>query len=452
MLFTARIFVLLEKVIRAIFVYILIKPLVFIFNILLYKRLVKWHHLYGSLKRKLSKEQPGIKRRLLTQGFVHSFITALIIVAIFYQFFTANQARAFSSKVTGTILAEVVSSEFGELLGDEELIEETYNEESVVFSSESQISQYSGTLEPNVDVTTQTEVVIKPKLDIEMSKDKAMALQNEAGKIKPETVTLDTPTTSAQPRTITVEYTVQPGDSVSTIAEKFGVSVNTILWENNLSAYSLIRPGNTLDILPVTGITHKVSSGENLSYISNHYDVETNKILAANNLTNVNSLKIDQKLIIPEGRKIYYTSTTASQSSSSGIDVIRKLVSPASTPAANKMLWPTEGHRITQYYSWRHKGLDIANKTGTPLYAADAGTVIYAGWNTGYGYNVLIDHGGGKRTRYAHASKLYVTKGDVVSMGESIAAMGSTGWSTGPHIHFEVIINDTKLNPLNYIR
>ena len=116
------------------------------------------------------------------------------------------------------------------------------------------------------------------------------------------------------------------------------------------------------------------------------------------------------------------------------------------------MKWPTVGHRITQYYSWRHTGLDIANKTGTPLYASEGGTVDYSGWSNGYGYNVLINHGGGKKTRYAHASKLYVKKGDVVSKGEAIAAMGSTGWSTGPHIHFEVIINGVKKNPLNYIK
>jgi murein DD-endopeptidase MepM/ murein hydrolase activator NlpD len=116
------------------------------------------------------------------------------------------------------------------------------------------------------------------------------------------------------------------------------------------------------------------------------------------------------------------------------------------------MAWPTQGHRITQYYSWRHHGLDIANKTGTPLYSSDAGRVQYAGWSNGYGNNVIIDHGGGKQTRYAHLSKFYCNTGDSVAKGETIGAMGNTGWSTGPHLHFEVIINGTKYNPLNYIR
>ena len=100
----------------------------------------------------------------------------------------------------------------------------------------------------------------------------------------------------------------------------------------------------------------------------------------------------------------------------------------------------------------RHYGLDIANKTGTPLYAADSGTVESAGWGAGYGYNIVIDHGGGKKTRYAHMSKFYVEKGAKVSKGMPIGEMGSTGWSTGPHIHFEVIINGKKYNPLNYIK
>ena len=116
------------------------------------------------------------------------------------------------------------------------------------------------------------------------------------------------------------------------------------------------------------------------------------------------------------------------------------------------MAWPTVGARITQYFSWRHVGVDIANKTGTPLYAADAGVVEFAGWATGYGNSIVINHGGGKKTRYGHASKLFVKVGDEVEKGENIAAMGSTGWSTGPHLHFEVMINGAKYNPLNYIR
>jgi len=164
------------------------------------------------------------------------------------------------------------------------------------------------------------------------------------------------------------------------------------------------------------------------------------------------SLQVGQKLIIPGGRKITYSSYKPERYS--GISVLRDLVKPtdAKPIGGTKMNWPTVGYRITQYYSWRHYGLDIANKTGTPIYAADAGTIELVGWGKGYGNQVVINHGGGKKTRYAHLSKIYVGRGQSVGKGESIGAMGSTGWSTGSHLHFEVIINNSKYNPLNYLR
>ena len=116
------------------------------------------------------------------------------------------------------------------------------------------------------------------------------------------------------------------------------------------------------------------------------------------------------------------------------------------------MNWPTVGHYITQYFSWRHYGVDIANKVGTPIYASDTGVVEYAGWGKGYGNQIVIDHGGGKKTRCGHLSKFYCKVGDEVDKGEAIGAMGSTGWSTGSHLHFEVIINGRKVNPLNYVK
>ena len=110
------------------------------------------------------------------------------------------------------------------------------------------------------------------------------------------------------------------------------------------------------------------------------------------------------------------------------------------------------GYRITQYYSWRHHAIDIANKTGTPIYAADAGVIEVAGWGAGYGNQIVINHGGGVKSRYAHMSKFYVKNGQKVSKGEAIGGIGSTGRSTGPHVHFEYIINGVKYNPLNYLK
>jgi murein DD-endopeptidase MepM/ murein hydrolase activator NlpD len=248
-----------------------------------------------------------------------------------------------------------------------------------------------------------------------------------------------------------ITHTVVPGDTVSTIAREYGISASTILWENDLSVYSIIRPGDKLAILPVSGISHKVKSGENLGKIAKDYKVEEEEIMSANKLADA-SLQIGQKLIIPGVAKV--TSTAYKPKTYTGFEAIKNIIAaPSAKPVSgNKMNWPTEGSRISQYYSWRHLGLDIANKLGTPLYAADAGVVEFAGWGTGYGNQIVIDHGGGKKTRYAHASKLYVGKGDKIDKGQSIAAMGSTGWSTGSHLHFEVIINGRKMNPLDYIK
>ena len=236
-------------------------------------------------------------------------------------------------------------------------------------------------------------------------------------------------------------YTVQSGDTLSAIAEKFGISINTILWENNLSLSSYIRPGDKLAILPITGISYTVSSGDTLSSIAKKFNTSLEKILAFNNLESPSVIKSRQKLIIPDG-KLGYSSLTRTRSIYS---------SNSASPSDRNFLWPANSKRITQYYHWRHHAVDIGDKNGAPIYAARAGRVERSGWSTGYGYNIVINHGGGIKTLYAHASKLYVKHGQQVSQGEVIGAIGSTGWSTGPHVHFEIIINGSKVNPLSYL-
>ena len=148
-------------------------------------------------------------------------------------------------------------------------------------------------------------------------------------------------------------------------------------------------------------------------------------------------------------------SKPAKSNNYNGISIIKDFIkTSAPKVSGNKMAWPTNGHTITQYFSWRHPGVDIANHIGTPVYAADSGVVLIAqgGYNGGYGNTIVIDHGGGKKTRYGHASRLLVKPGQVVEKGEEIMLMGSTGRSTGPHLHFEVIINGAKYNPLSYVR
>jgi len=457
-------FLFVKKLINWFFIYFFKKPLLFIFNLLLYKQLVKTYHLYRNTKKKVSKDNSHLKRIIFKKGMLHIIIAMIIVSILLYQNISVSPVKASASKLHNTVMAELVVSEFAQLPQEEELIEETRSNNNFNTSA-SKINQELGIMTSDININTNSQKEELEDLNLEISQETAISLQREAEKFGSD-LGIDQIVDENEPianikskRTETINYKVKPGDVIGTIANKFGVSVNTILWENNLSSRGVIHPGDTLQILPVSGISHNVSSGENISYIANKYDVSTSDILEANNISSVNTLKIGQKLLIPGASKtnttrVASTSNTSSVSSeSSGIDVIKDLIKPKpATPSSDKMLWPTVGHRITQYYSWRHTGLDIANKTGTPLYASEAGTVEYSGWSRGYGYNVLVNHGGGKKTRYAHASKLYVSKGDTVEKGESLAAMGSTGWSTGPHIHFEVIINNVKLNPLNYIR
>lgn len=387
---------------------------------------------------------------LFKNNLAYLFIIVLSISLIITNHRDRNRASIPPQQLAAkTIIIRLVKNEFG-LISNEELIEDTYAPGSL--KTAGQDKYY-----PDMLAIAKKQAGLNTDAPLDYFDN--IIVNEEAFAVKPRSMNSqsETSTSTEQKRKEIIYYTVQKGDVVSIIARRFNITVNTILWANNLGAYSLIRPGDTLTILPESGLIHTVKSGDTISKISNLYDVEEEKILSSNQLGS--TLKIGDKIMIPGGRKITVAAATkprvSTPSNTTGLGIIRDLVkSPESTAvsATGKMAWPTEGSRITQYYSWRHTGLDIANKTGTPLYAAEAGTVEFSGWSNGYGYNVVVNHGDGKKTRYAHASKLFVEVGDTVKRGENIAAMGSTGWSTGPHIHFEVIINGAKQNPLNYIK
>jgi LysM repeat protein len=253
-----------------------------------------------------------------------------------------------------------------------------------------------------------------------------------------------------------VEYEVKPGDVIGKIASDFGISVETILWANNLTIRSYIRPGNKLIILPVTGISHQVKKGENVSKIARLYGVSQDEIIKTNRLQRDGSdISIGEKLIIPGGRAP--EAVRAPIVTPSRTNAFRQVAAPPSsieTPAGSGYLWPAGVRHISQYYGWRHTGLDIAGPIGTPIYAARSGRVLIAkgGWNGGYGNYIVIDHGGGIQTAYGHSSQINVVVGQDVVQGQVISLMGSTGRSTGPHLHFEVRISGARLNPLKYIR
>lgn len=246
-----------------------------------------------------------------------------------------------------------------------------------------------------------------------------------------------------------IEYEVNEGDTISTIASKFDVSIDTILWQNDMTQKDPIKSGQTLEILPVTGIAHKVKKGDTVYSIAKKYDTDPQPIVNFPFNTFVNDetfeLAIGQLLVVPEG-VMPNVQPVAPR--------IRQITPDAGTVVASgSFVWPASG-RITQNFVWYHKGTDIANNASPDVLAADSGVVVVAGWPDGYGYGnrVIIDHGNGFRTLYAHLSRIYVVPGQSVGRGNAIGKMGSTGRSTGIHLHFEVIRSGVYLNPLSVLQ
>ncbi len=255
-----------------------------------------------------------------------------------------------------------------------------------------------------------------------------------------------------------IDYIIEEGDSLGGIAYRFGISVETVLWENGLVLRSIIKPGQTLKILPITGISHTVKKGDTLKKIASTYKGELEEVIFFNGLDEDGSnLKIGEKIIIPNGVKqnvqVVTVPKTSGASTVSGV----KPANSNQSPTTQGFVWPSAAKTITQYYSWSHHGLDIAGPKNSANYAAKAGTVEVSqcGWNSGYGCYVIINHGGGVKTLYGHHNKLLVSVGEYVKAGQTIGLMGNTGkvrGVTGIHLHFEVIVNGVKKNPLLYVR
>lgn len=264
-----------------------------------------------------------------------------------------------------------------------------------------------------------------------------------------EQITQPTQTPTAKTRSSVETYVVKEGDTLGKISVRFQLSISTILSANGLTLRSTIRPGDTLKILPEDGIIYKVKSGDTLSRIAQKYEIGVQEIATSNQLPANAALKIGTELLLPGATGIAPPAAIA-RVPVSVKNIITKTPSPVPTSAG--WVWPTNWHIITQYYGWKHTGIDIDGDYSTFSIAANDGVVSYAGWRTGYGLTVEVDHGNGLKTRYAHNSKIYVGAGDVVAAGERLAQTGTTGRSTGTHLHFEVILNGKFQNPLSYIR
>lgn len=281
------------------------------------------------------------------------------------------------------------------------------------------------------EVTQEVIIPATPELEEEAEADK-----------KPEVIT----------------YTVKSGDTLEAIANTYKVSVATIAESSGINKDNLLKPGQELRFPSVNGILHKVKDGENLWDISDAYDVNVQTIVDSNNMSEPDKLKIGQELIVVGAVKKKIVNepvkTASKPSKSTSSSSSKKVASRGSTSKSG--IWPVNGY-VSSPFGQRggefHKGMDIAAPTGTDIKAFMSGTVISSGWNnSGYGYLVTIRHSNGLVTYYAHCSKLLVKAGQHVERGQHIAEVGSTGNSTGPHLHFEVRRSGSPVNPRGYLK
>jgi murein DD-endopeptidase MepM/ murein hydrolase activator NlpD len=232
-------------------------------------------------------------------------------------------------------------------------------------------------------------------------------------------------------------YKVRDGDTLTGIASRYGVSMMTLWWANNITSKDALKVGQDLIIPPVSGLVVTVKAGDTLEGLAAANRISAEDIIDANGLEDTN-LIAGQVLLLPgaKGDPIPTPKPTKRPTYSSGGGA-----GVAPTYSGGTWAWPVigGGNYISQYFHYGHYGVDIAADYGSTVVAALAGTVVYAGWaSTGCGYTVIIQHSSTLFTMYCHNSKVLVYKGQHVSRRQSIARIGSTGWATGPHLHFSV--------------
>lgn len=414
------------------------RPLRWIGNAALFSFILKIYKVYIFIKIKLAKYYLPVKNKFiypLTRRYVTHSVLILISLFAIAANIQAKEASLENSEYIGQksilfALNKDSGEEFDELF--EELVVEEITEDSgekvlSYLGEEAGVVVPGGSAGPNL-----------PLLSINPEDGFLLPSAGESGQ-----------------RIKIIEYIVGEGDTIGGIAEKFNLKVITILWANKLTERSLIRPGDKLVILPVDGVAHQVKKNDTVGGIAKYYGAENVKIIETNALADAGDINVGEILIVPDGKMpVIAAPKLASRVQPAKKDIFNI---PSVKPSAEgKMVWPASARILTQYFGWRHSGLDIAGPKNSAIYAAKAGTVEVSqcGWNSGYGCYIIIDHGGGIKTLYGHNNKLLVSVGDVVEAGQEIAKMGNTGkvrGATGIHLHFEVRIGGKKNNPLHYL-
>jgi murein DD-endopeptidase MepM/ murein hydrolase activator NlpD len=327
--------------------------------------------------------------------------------------------------------------------------------ESIIKTLKGEVTAQADTTTGSVSGNLQTASFARPARNIDPSPATGggdiTIVDNSA--LMPEEGPSGTIADIVKPKVSTIStYIVQSGDTLSGIAKMFGVSTGTILSANNLSSGSKLKVGERLVILPITGINYTVKKGDTLAAIAKRYGGDISEIQNYNGIDD-STLAVGASIIIPNGEvpatATKSTSTKVSatvRSSASGVfannpaEPAHNVGAPGSVSQVGYYISPLSHYVRTQGIHG-YNGVDLAAPTGTPIRAAADGTVVIAkagGWNGGYGSYVVISHGNGSQTLYAHMSKVAAYDGESVSQGDIIGYVGSTGESTGSHVHFEI--------------
>lgn len=422
----------------------LVKAIFWIGRHLVLPLAIKTYRFVVKIRRTLLPAQRRFVLVATHRGILHGVLFAVVLTTAGGNIYAQTQS---------TISSGEDSVMYKYLSGESDVVEQSGP------PSEADIQYMAGVVDSNATVP--------PNADSDSSdSDQGPDTMIELGSLMPEIV----PGAPAPVhRTQIEEYVVADGDTLSEIANKFGISIATILWANNLTVRDFIQPKQKLKILPTTGIVYTVKNNDTISKIAAAYGIDPIEIKSWNNIVDEATLQKGQDIILPGGKVIVPAApkpvvkpATKPKPATTTTKVIVK-VPDASDAGDTDLLWPTAARILTQYFGvWnpmegRHTGLDFGAPLGTPIYAADDGIVTHSGCGArgckkSYGYYVDIDHGNGIMTRYGHSSKLLVKAGDQVHRGQVIALMGSTGLSTGSHLHFEVRVNGVAKNPLPFIR
>ena len=337
----------------------------------------------------------------------HIILTGAVLLVVIYPFRVSANAKAtntltFANKVKAMFIAEKVDNE-------------------QVMASSQTMPLFKPVVNEDTSVTQS---------DTASSASNQEIMQVVSGSLRVSTEDIDFPTTD----TISV-YEVKQGDTIQDVAKLFNVSVNTIMWANTLSSKTITQ-GQTLVILPITGIKYTVKRGDTLTSLAKKYKADEQDIASYNGLAIDAALIPNIIIIIPDGEiEVIAPKVKTPKSKKSKILNIYSYIAPS-----DFLIRPLVGGRRTQGIHG-HNGIDIAATPGTPVLASGSGRVIVAkmgGYNGGYGNMIIISHDKGIQTVYAHLRDVNIAQGQSVTQGQMIGGVGNSGHSTGPHLHFEV--------------